>query len=259
MTGPVVGIAGAGYVVTRFWGELPVRGVPTSYVDAVAAAGGRPVILPPGHALDVLDMVDAVVLAGGGDVDPTLYGPPDDRAMGVDRGRDEREIALVHALRSRSIPLLGVCRGLQVLTVADGGSLIADLGPDLPHVAPDVGHAVETSSGSVLATLLGTALTVSSLHHQAVGRLGSGWLPTCRTPDGRLEGVEWVAPGWWPALGVQWHPELDSSGEALFGWLVGAAASRARESVRCGCGASCGQASGRSDPLTPRVRPRMHR
>jgi putative glutamine amidotransferase len=220
VSGPVIGIAGAGYVVNRFWGELPVRGVPTSYVDAVAAAGGRPVILPPGHALDLLDMVDAVVLAGGGDVDPTLYGPPDDRAIEVDRARDEGEIALVRALRSRGIPLLAVCRGLQVLTVADGGSLITDLGPDQPHVAPEVGHAVKTSSGTLLASLIGTACTVSSLHHQAVARLGSGWLPTCRAADGCIEGVEWVAPGWWPALGVQWHPELDSTGTELFGWLV---------------------------------------
>jgi putative glutamine amidotransferase len=203
-----------------------LRGVPTSYVDAVAAAGGRPVILPPGHALDMLDVVDAVVLAGGSDVDPTLYGPPDGRAFEVDRARDEREIALVRALRSRGIPLLGVCRGLQVLTVADGGSLIADLGPDLPHVAPEVGHGVETSSGSILAGLLGTGSTVSSLHHQAVARPGSGWLPTCRAADGCIEGVEWVAPGWWPALGVQWHPELDHTGGALFGWLVNAAAMR---------------------------------
>ena len=207
MSGLVIGIAGAGYVVQRFWGELPVRGVPTSYVDAVAAAGGRPVVLPHGHAEAVLDVVDAVVLAGGEDI-------------GVDPSRDCAEIALVHACRSRGIPLLGVCRGLQVLAVADGGSLIPDLGADLPHVKPEVGHPVRSCPGSALGRLLGAAPVVSSLHHQAVDRPGSGWLPTCRAPDGTIEGLEWVAPSSWPALGVQWHPELDTTGPALFGWLV---------------------------------------
>lgn len=204
---PVVGIAGAGYVVQRFWGELPVRGVPTSYVDAVAAAGGRPVVLPPGHGCEVLDLVDAVVLAGGDD-------------LGVDPPRDRAEIALVRACRARGIPLLGVCRGLQVLAVADGGSLVADLGADLPHVRPDQGHPVRTSPGSTLWSLLGEEAAVSSLHHQAVDRPGSGWLPSCRTADGCIEALEWVAPRSWPALGVQWHPELDTTGPALFGWLV---------------------------------------
>lgn len=217
MTGdarPVVGIAGAGYVVPRFWGELPVRGVPTSYVAAVAAAGGRPVILPPGHAVELLDTLDAVVLAGGDDI-------------GADLDRDEAEIALVHAARSRALPLLGVCRGLQLLAVADGGSLVPDLGADLPHVIPEAGHPVTTANGSVLASLLGADTAVSSLHHQGVATLGTGWQSTARTADGLVEGAEWV--GSWDALAVQWHPELDATGPALFGWLVAAATGRAED------------------------------
>lgn len=202
---PVVGIAGAGYVVPRFWGELEVRGVPTSYVDAIAAAGGRPIILPPGQALDALDLVDAVVLAGGDDV-------------GVDPERDRDETALLRAARVRETPLLAVCRGLQVLAVADGGSLIPDLGTDLPHVRPEVGHPVATEPGSVVASLLGESPTVSSLHHQGVATLGCGWRPTARTADGLIEAAEWT--GAWPAVGVQWHPELDQTGPELFGWLV---------------------------------------
>jgi putative glutamine amidotransferase len=213
---PVVGIAGAGYVVPRFWGELEVRGVPTSYVDAVAVAGGRPVILPPGHALDALDLVDAVVLAGGDDV-------------GVDLERDQAEMALLQAARQREVPLLGVCRGLQLLSVADGGSLVNDLGADLPHVLPDVGHPVVTGPGSVLASLLGESPTVSSLHHQGVATLGPGWRATARAPDGLLEGAEWI--GEWDAMGVQWHPEKDATGPALFGWLVATAAHRRPEPV----------------------------
>lgn len=207
---PIIGVAGAGYVVRRFWGELPVRGVPTSYVDAIAAAGGRPVVLPPGHGVKLLDMVDAVVLAGGDDI-------------GADPERDEAEIALVQAARKRRLPLLGVCRGLQLLAVADGGSLVPDLGPDLPHVKPEAGHPVELAPGSVLGSLLGSESDVSSLHHQGVATLGAGWRPTAWSADGLLEGAEWGDH----TLGVQWHPELDASGPALFGWLTETAAQAA--------------------------------
>jgi putative glutamine amidotransferase len=203
---PIIGLAGAGYVVPRFWGELPVRGIPTSYVDAVAAAGGRPVILPPGHAVELLDTLDAVVLAGGDDI-------------GADPARDEAEIALVQAARERQLPLLGVCRGLQLLAVADGGSLVADLGPDLPHVKPDVGHPVEVAAGSVIGSLLGSGSVVSSLHHQGIATLGAEWRATAWTEDGLVEGAEWGDR----TVGVQWHPELDASGPALFGWLLKAA------------------------------------
>jgi putative glutamine amidotransferase len=200
---PVIGVAGAGYVVPRFWGELPVRGVPTSYVDVVADAGGCPVILPPGHAVELLDVVDAVVLAGGDDI-------------GVDPARDEAEIALVQAARARELPLLGVCRGLQLLAVADGGTLVADLGPDLPHVRPEVGHPVYLAAGSVLGSLLGAESVVSSLHHQGVATLGVDWRATAWSADGLVEGAEWGDR----TVGVQWHPELDASGPALFGWLM---------------------------------------
>jgi len=213
VTGPVIGIAGAGYDVPRFWGTLPVRGVPTSYVDAVAAAGGRPVILPPGHGVDVLDLVDGVVLAGGDNV-------------GDDPDRDDAEIALVRAARGLALPMLGVCRGLQVQTVADGGTLIADLGEHLPHIRPGIGHPVTTAPGSLAAALLGNFPTVSSIHRQAADRIGSGWSVTARAEDDVVEAIEWVDSDW-PALGVQWHPELDTTGPAVFGWLVRRAASRA--------------------------------
>ncbi len=212
MSGPVIGIAGAGYVVPRFWGELPVRGVPTTYVDAVAAAGGRPLILPPGHAVDVLDLIDGVVLAGGDNV-------------GLDPDRDRAEFALVHAARETGTPMLGVCRGLQVQTVADGGSLVEDLGEHLPHIRPEIGHPVTTTSGSLTAALLGNYPTVSSLHRQAADRLGTGWSATAWAEDGVIEAVEWLGRDW-PALGVQWHPELDATGHALFGWLVAVSSRR---------------------------------
>src|SRR3954452_8721465 len=116
--GPLIGIAGAAYVVARPWGQLPVHGIPQPYVDQVVRAGGRPVVLPPGGQ-DVLDALDGLVLAGGGDLDPSLYGGPPGAAHDVDRSRDESEIALVRRARDLHLPTLGVCRGAQVFAVAD--------------------------------------------------------------------------------------------------------------------------------------------
>ena len=120
---PVIGIVGAGHAVPRFWGELAVTGTPTSYVDAVLAAGGMPVVVP-GRAPDrILDLVDALVLTGGGDVDPARYDGDPSTATEVDLARDEAELRLAHAAAARGRPVLGICRGLQVLVVAFGGRL----------------------------------------------------------------------------------------------------------------------------------------
>jgi len=203
---PLIGIAAAGYAVPRPWGDMPVVGTPLPYVEQVRDAGGRAVLLPPGHGVDVLDAVDAVVLAGGDDV-------------GDDPARDEAEVALAHAARDSAVPLLGVCRGLQVLMVGDGGSLL----PEVPHRLPGGTHPLTVTPGSRLAGLLGEAPSVNSLHHQAADRIGAGWLVTALAHDGVVEGVEWAGPEPWQALAVQWHPEMDPSGAALFGWLVDAA------------------------------------
>jgi len=126
-TGPVVGIAGASYDVARPWGDLATHGVPRSYVDHVLAAGGRPVILPP-RSSDLLHALDAVVLAAGGDLEPHLYNRPDAPADGVDRDRDRVEIDLVRSAQRIGLPVLGVCRGAQILAVSYGGTLVPDLG-----------------------------------------------------------------------------------------------------------------------------------
>lgn len=222
---PVIGIAAASYVVARPWGNLPVHGIPQRYAERVVTAGGRPVVLPPGSGHDVLDLLDGLVLAGGGDVDPTLYGPADHRAREVDPARDEAEMRLVRHARAAGVPVLGVCRGAQVLVVADGGSLEPDLGSR--HLLPGGSHDVTTSPGSICARLLGRRPQVSSLHHQAIGATGAGWRVTARADDGVVEAVEWDASSW-PALGVQWHPELDHTGTTLFGWLVDEAARTGR-------------------------------
>lgn len=206
MTRPVVGIVGHGYVVARHFGDLAVVGTPQSYIRAVSAAGGRPVVLPGAGALALLDLVDALVLTGGDDI-------------GVNPERDAAEFAITHAAAERKMPLLGVCRGLQVLAVAYGGTLTGDLG--MSHVKPDGGHRVITRAGSLTEQLVGTATTVTALHHLAVAHPGPSWRATAWTHDGQIEAAEWAGAREWPALGVQWHPELDDpTGPALFGWLV---------------------------------------
>lgn len=224
---PVVGIVGHGYVVARPFGDLPVVGSPTTYVDQVIAAGARPVLLPGAASVDLLDAVDALILTGGGDVAPHLYGSTSDLARDVDQVRDAHELALVRAAATAGVPLLGVCRGLQVLAVAFGGTLTADLA--MRHVLPGVGHPVVTDPGSKLRALCGPRPSVTSLHNQAVADTGTCWRATAWTDDGVIEGIEWVGELDWPVLGVQWHPELEgSSGAALFAWLVSQPASSTR-------------------------------
>jgi putative glutamine amidotransferase len=226
VVGPVIGIVGHAYVVPRPFGDLPVTGTPPTYVQALAATGARPVLLPGTHVLELLDVVDGLVLTGGGDVDPALHDGVPGSATDVDRARDDAEIALVRAASQARIPLLGVCRGAQVLAVAFGGRLTGGL----EHIDPVAGHPVSTADGSMVRGLLGERLTTSALHHQGIAATGPHWRATAWTDDGTVEAIEW-AVGDWPVLGVQWHPELawhkdldDPTGPALFGWLVAAAA-----------------------------------
>lgn len=234
--GPVIGIVGHRYVVPRPFGELPVTGATPLYVEGVLSAGGRPVILPPRAALDLLDVVDALVLTGGGDVDPGRSGASG-TAYDVDVERDADEIALVRAAAGLRLPVLGVCRGLQILAVALGGRLDGGL----EHLRPHDGHVVRTAPGSLVRHLLGERVHTSALHRQGVADPGPCWRPTAWAEDGTVEAVEPVQADW-PALGVQWHPELswheqmvDGTGPALFGWLV----ARARL-VPSGVPATCG-------------------
>jgi putative glutamine amidotransferase len=227
-TRPVVGVVGHEYVVRKHFGDLPVTGTPRWYADALAAVGARPVLLPGGGAPDLLDVLDALVLTGGGDVDPVLSGGDPATASEVDRERDDHEIALVRAAARAGVPLLGVCRGLQVLAVAFGGTLVGGL----DHARPHDGHEVATAPDSVVRDLVGPRARTSALHRQAVADPGSAWRPTAWAGDGVVEAIEWIG-GDWAALGVQWHPELawhadleDATGPAIFGWLADAARAR---------------------------------
>lgn len=231
MTGarrPVIGIVGTAHEVVREFGTLPVHGTPRAYVAGLLACGARPVILPPGAGIDLLDVLDGLVLAGGGDIAPERYGAPPGTARGVVPERDEEELALAHAALATAVPLLGVCRGMQVLAVAGGGRLRNGVG----HEHPAAGHPVTTAPGSTVHGLVGHRPVTSALHQQAVADPGPAWVATAWSDDGEIEAIEPVDRSR-TALGVQWHPELfwngaphDRTGPEIFGWLVGAARNR---------------------------------
>ncbi len=224
-TAPVVGIVGHDVVVPRPWGDWPVTAAARGYGTALAAVGLRWVVLPGSGAGGLLDLVDALLLTGGGDLDPRRSGAAD--ASDVDPARDEAELALVPAARAAGIPVLGVCRGLQVLVVADGGTLRHGV----EHVRPAEGHVVHTAPGSMVRQVLGPRIRTSALHHQAVADTGSRWRATAWS-GGVVEAVEPTGDGW-AALGVQWHPELEglggpagTDGTPVFEWLAAAARRR---------------------------------
>jgi putative glutamine amidotransferase len=212
--------------------------LPTSYADAVAAAGGAPLLLPPAStaaAASALDGLHGLVLTGGADVDPRHYdAAPDERTGPLRPDRDEWELALVAAALQRDIPLLGVCRGMQVLAVALGGTLVQHL-PEVvgneshrPTVGAHGRHAVRLAADSRLAALLGERTDVATYHHQAVDRLPDSVHATGWADDGTVEAFELRAAGW--AIGVQWHPEVHD-GALLFQAFVSACASW-RDSTR---------------------------
>ena len=200
-----------------------------TYLRAIEAAGGIPVVLPPiGDAEAYLDRLDGVCLSGGPDLDPAAYGAFDRHAeLGpTEPGLDAFELALARAADRRGVPLLGVCRGAQALNVARGGTLHQHLpGHRQAELATHTSHAVRIVPGSRLARVAGrAALAVNSFHHQAVDRLGTGLRACAHAPDGTIEGIE--APGSRFVLAVQWHAEgllAERRHRALFEALVSAA------------------------------------
>jgi gamma-glutamyl-gamma-aminobutyrate hydrolase PuuD len=211
-----------------------------SYVAATERGGGFAVLLPPqaAGADEVLDRIDGLVLTGGADVDPARYGEAAAERTSAPRvQRDEWEIALARSALNRDIPLLAICRGLQVLNVVLGGSLHQHLpdrtGDERHQPEPGVFGAVEVSiePGTRTAELIGPRVQVSCHHHQAIGRLAPGLTVTGRADDGTVEAVE--VPGQSFAIGVQWHPEEDSVDGRLFAALVDAG-QRYRERLKEG-------------------------
>ena len=198
-----------------------------TYVAATEQAGGIAVLLPPqgAGADEVLDRVDGLVLTGGADVDPQRYGQePAERTSPPRVLRDEWELALTQAALRRDLPLLAICRGLQILNVALGGSLYQHLpevtGHERHQPAPGVFGAVgvNITPGTRTDRLIGPHVRVSCHHHQALARLAPGLRVTGRAGDGTVEAVEVLGRAF--AVGVQWHPEEDSEDVRLFTALV---------------------------------------
>jgi putative glutamine amidotransferase len=194
--------------------------VPTAYVDAVRAAGGAPLLLPPGEPTPgrLLDALAGVVFAGGGDLHPGRWGGGRHASSySICDERDAFELALMEEALARSLPTLAICRGTQLLNVLLGGDLIGHLpdavGEAVPHRASQlepIRHAVRLAPGSRLAAIYGAErLEVSSWHHQAVGRLGRGLRAVAWSEDGVVEALEHEAAP--RLLAVQWHPELDGA------------------------------------------------
>jgi putative glutamine amidotransferase len=226
---PLIGLST--YREQARWGvwDQPADLLPTQYADAVSRAGGVPVLLPPQDptaADEAVARLDGLVIPGGADVDPGRYGAqPHPRTAAWRTDRDAWEFALLEAADRRDLPVLGVCRGMQVMAVHRGGTLDQ-------HVPDTVGHerhspgadrfgdiAVDTCPGTRLRMLIGEQGVVGCHHHQAV-REHPGFVPAAVAEDGTLEAIE--APGDRFLVAVQWHPETRADA-GLFGGLVAAA------------------------------------
>jgi len=241
MTSPVLGITTyaprPGF--ERFY-------LPVEYVHAVRRAGALPWLIPPGEPrlVELLGRLDGLVLAGGGDIDPELYGGVQHETLyGVHRERDEMELALARLAFEQRLPTLGICRGCQVINVAFGGSLIEHLpdevGAEVAHRGKEPGssslHLVELARGSRVAEVVGELRpSTSSSHHQALRRVAAGLEIVARAPDGTIEGVERRDHPFY--LAVQWHPEetaaRDPGQQRLFDALAAAARTHANGGER---------------------------
>ena len=214
------------------------------YYRSVLEAGGTPVIIPAFEDTDamvsLLDHIDALVLSGGGDINPLYLGEEPIRELSsINPARDSQELLLVRLAANRQIPILGICRGIQVMTAALGGKLYQDIykeaGATLKHSQDTerhtATHSVRIASSSKLAAIFGrTNLHVNSFHHQAVKEAAPGFAVTAVSPDGLIEGIESIQHK--SIIGVQWHPECmilggDRSMIPLFEWIVGEARSYA--------------------------------
>jgi putative glutamine amidotransferase len=232
---PVIGITA--YAQEASWGawSLPAALVPLSYVESVEAAGGRPIVIPPtaGGVEETLDAIDGLILSGGADIDPAAYGSERHaETTVVHPHRDDAELALLRAALDRDLPVLAICRGMQMLNVAAGG----DLNQHLPELVGHEGHretpgvfsdhSVRLEPGSRVGGLLGDHTDVKSHHHQGVGAVGQGLQIVGWAEDGLVEAIE--DPSRPFAVGVLWHPE-EGEDKRLFEALVAEARAYRRQ------------------------------
>jgi putative glutamine amidotransferase len=209
---PLIGITS--YAEEASWGHwtLPAALVPLSYVRSVELAGGRPIVVPPADegVDETLDVLDGLILSGGADLDPAA-------------ARDRGELALLTGALERDLPVLAICRGMQLLNVAQGGNLHQHLPDVVGHerhretLGAFSEHAVRIAPGSRAAGILGEEARIKSTHHQAPDRIGDGLEPVGWAEDGTVEALE--RPGAAFAVGVLWHPEAGED-KRLFEALV---------------------------------------
>lgn len=217
---PVVGVTSQPKQAISASGNLDSHVIGHTYTDSVLRAGGLPVILPPIPNDDIPALVghlDGVVFTGGGDMEPRRYGEePHQEIRMTNSDRDEFELALVHEAKSRRLPVLAICRGLQVVNVAFGGTLIQDIPSAIGSTdhgvhgdaAYEAHQSITIAANSLIAKATGaTELMVNSLHHQAVKDLAPGFHEVAWARDGVIEGIQHEDDEW-PLLAVQWHPEF---------------------------------------------------
>jgi gamma-glutamyl-gamma-aminobutyrate hydrolase PuuD len=197
MIGITCGLLGAG--------QVPRYGVNRKYVDAIQAAGADAVLLPPRTSTAVLGLVDGLLLPGGGDVGPARYGAPiDPRTAGIDTARDQTEVELLQLAAERGLPVLGICRGMQVINVGAGGTLTQHVDGHREEVRDRLAHSVRIEPGGSFGGLALDSIDVNSIHHQAVMNVGRDLKVTAISPDGVIEGLESVDGR---VVAVQCHPE----------------------------------------------------
>lgn len=239
MQPPIIGITTSGHAQTSSYC------LPSSYAAAVKAAGGVAVLIPPGEpetSLVILQRIDGLIFSGGGDIDPAIYnGIKHPTVYNVDPERDRAEISLAQAALASDIPILGICRGLEVLAVATGGTLIPHLPDEYGEVvthrakqALSIQHAVDIIPDSQLAQIVGTTqVNVVSWHHQAVRTASSEWRVIGWATDGVIEALEHKHHPW--AIALQWHPELSSSIDPLQHRIFEAFVAATRQAAMANC------------------------
>ncbi len=228
MTRPLIGVSTYLESGAR-WGvwELEAALLPAGYPRLVQRAGGLAAMLPPddpAHAAAAVARLDGLVIAGGPDVEPVRYGAePHPRTGPPAQERDAWELALIDAALTAGVPLLGICRGMQLLNVALGGTLVQHLDGHAEVVGVFGNHAVKPVPGSLYAGVVPEETSVPAYHHQAVDRLGTGLVPSAYADDGTVEALELPSGEGW-VLGVQWHPEMGEDVRVMRALVEAAAA-----------------------------------
>lgn len=243
---PVIGVTACPGAIAEEHDTMAVQAVPDDYLDMLDSVGLAALVIPvrgsPAGSADLTDRVDGLLLTGGGDVAPARYAAElRPQTTGVDARRDAAEIEMVRVACQRGLPVLAVCRGIQLLNVALGGTLVQDLPtadpPCAGHMAlhswNGTAHPVRLEPGTLLHRLLGPEIPVNSLHHQAVDTVAPGLRVCARAPDGVIEAVEHRGERF--VVGLQWHPEMLGPGHvssAVFREFAAAAQESVSSAVR---------------------------